>query len=295
MIHITNCPVCGNQTFQTLFTCKDYTVTKENFDLIKCEQCEFVITSPRPTNTELGRYYLSDDYISHSNKPKTLIDRVYLTARNYTLSWKLRLISKYTKRTHNKLLDYGCGTGAFLQATTQDNWKSFGIEPSPEAREIAKTVTNSPVYESLDEIDNISFDAITLWHVLEHVPDLNSLIQKLKSLLANDGTMFIAVPNHLSWEGKHYKALWAGYDVPRHLWHFTDQAMKKLVENNGLKLTDIVPMKLDSFYISLLSEKYKKGDTTITGMFTAFINGLKSNILAAKSGQYSSLIYIVKK
>ena len=295
MIHVTNCPVCGNQSFKNLFACEDYTVTHENFTLITCEQCQFVITSPRPTEQELGRYYLSEDYISHSNEAKSLIDKIYLQARNYTLAWKRRLILTHSNRAENKLLDYGCGTGAFIQATTKDNWQSFGVEPSPEAREEAKKVTQSPVYKSLDEIANQSFDVITLWHVLEHVPDLNELLQKLKSNLSDNGTMFIAVPNHLSWDGKNYREHWAGYDVPRHLWHFSDQTMKQLVENNGLKLQEIIPMKLDSFYISLLSEKYKKGKTTILGMVTAFINGLKSNMLASKSRQYSSLIYIVRK
>jgi 2-polyprenyl-3-methyl-5-hydroxy-6-metoxy-1,4-benzoquinol methylase len=254
-----------------------------------------VITSPRPAETDLGKYYLSEDYISHNNEAKSLIDKIYLQARNYTLAWKRKLIIAHTKRTENKLLDYGCGTGAFIQATTKDNWQSFGVEPSQEARNQATRLTQSPIHKSLEELKNHSFDAITLWHVLEHVPDLNELLQKLKSVLADNGTMFIAVPNHSSWDGKNYKEHWAGYDVPRHLWHFSHQTMKRLVENNGLKLQQIIPMKLDSFYISLLSEKYKKGKTTIPGMINAFINGLKSNILAKRNGQYSSLIYIVRK
>lgn len=295
MIHVTNCPICGNQTFKERFTCKDYTATQENFNLVSCTQCEFMITTPRPEDSELGKYYLSDDYISHSNKAVSLIDKVYLAARNYTLAWKRKLILKHSTRSEKKLLDYGCGTGAFIQATSNDNWQSSGVEPSLAARDEAKKITQLPIYSSLEEINDQAFDAITLWHVLEHVPDLNELLQKLKSILNHNGTMFIAVPNHNSWDGKKYKEYWAGYDVPRHLWHFSDQTMKRLLENNGLTLQQIIPMKLDSFYISLLSEKYKKGSTTITGMMTAFINGLKSNIQAKKSRQYSSLIYIVRK
>lgn len=295
MIAVTNCPICGNHIFQDVFTCKDYTATHESFALIKCQQCQFVITSPRPSDDELGKYYLSEDYISHTNEAKTLLDKIYLAARNYTLAWKRKLILNQSTRIENKLLDYGCGTGAFLHATTKDGWKSFGVEPSAQAREEAKKITNAPVYKSVEEISNDTFDSITLWHVLEHVPDLNQLLQKLKSLLAENGTMFIAVPNHSSWDGKNYSQHWAGFDVPRHLWHFSDQNMKKLVENNGLELKQIVPMKLDAFYISLLSEKYRRGNTTIVGMTAAFINGLKSNILASRNGQYSSLIYIVRK
>jgi 2-polyprenyl-3-methyl-5-hydroxy-6-metoxy-1,4-benzoquinol methylase len=295
MIHLTSCPICGNDIFKTVLNCKDYTVSKESFTLVKCQQCSFVATSPRPDNSILGKYYLSEDYISHTNEAKSLIDKVYLIARNYTLTWKRKLVIKYGSRVENKLLDYGCGTGAFLQATTQDDWKAFGVEPSKEARTEAQKVTHSKVYESLAEIENNTFDAITLWHVLEHVPDLNELLQKLRSILSENGTIFIAVPNHSSWDGDNYKEYWAGYDVPRHLWHFSHETMKALVENNGLKLKEIIPMKLDSFYISLLSEKYKKGNTTISGMITAFKNGLKSNILAKRNGQYSSLIYIVKR
>lgn len=295
MIHIKSCPVCGNNTFQDIFSCKDYTVSQENFTLIKCQQCHFVITSPRPDDGTLGRYYLSEDYISHTNEAKSLIDKIYLVARNYTLAWKRKLILKHTNRVDGKLLDYGCGTGAFIHAATQDDWKTFGVEPSKEAREEAQRVTQTKLYESLKDIDAHNFDAITLWHVLEHVPDLNDLLQKLKSILSENGTMFIAVPNHLSWDGDNYKQYWAGYDVPRHLWHFSHETMKALLENNGLRLNQIIPMKLDSFYISLLSEKYKRGNITIPGMLKAFTNGLKSNILAKRNGQYSSLIYIVKK
>lgn len=295
MIHVNNCPICGNHTFQNIFTCKDYTATHETFTLIQCQQCEFVLTSPRPNDSDLGKYYLSEDYISHSIKAKSLIDKVYLTARNYALAWKRKLILNHTTRTTDKLLDYGCGTGAFIHATTKDRWQSFGVEPSLEARQQATNITHVPIYSSLDEATSHSFDAITLWHVLEHVPDLNDLLQNLKSVLAHSGTMFIAVPNHSSWDGKKYKEYWAGYDVPRHLWHFSDKTMKRLLENNGLRLQQIIPMKLDSFYISLLSEKYKTGNTTIAGMIKAFISGLKSNSLASKSGQYSSLIYIIRK
>jgi 2-polyprenyl-3-methyl-5-hydroxy-6-metoxy-1,4-benzoquinol methylase len=295
MINVISCPVCGNNTFKDIFTCKDYTVSQESFTLIKCQECHFVITSPRPDDSTLGKYYLSDDYISHTNEAKSLIDKVYLVARNYTLAWKRKLILNHTNQVESKLLDYGCGTGAFINATTQDGWKAFGVEPSKEAREEAQRVTQSKVYESLNEIEGHVFNAITLWHVLEHVPDLNDLLQKLKSILAHNGTMFIAVPNHSSWDGNKYKEHWAGYDVPRHLWHFSHETMKTLLENNGLTLKEIIPMKLDAYYISLLSEKYKKGNTTISGMLNAFMNGLKSNILAKRSSQYSSLIYIVKK
>lgn len=295
MIHVKNCPICGNHTFENLFTCKDYTATQETFTITKCQQCQFAITSPRPSDDKLGKYYLSEDYISHSNQAKSLIDSLYLAARNYTLAWKRKLILTHSTRATNKLLDYGCGTGAFVQTTTKDNWQSFGVEPSSEARQEATRITNVPIYTSLEEASTHSFDVVTLWHVLEHVPNLDQILQKLKSMLSNNGTMFIAVPNHLSWDGNHYKEYWAGYDVPRHLWHFSDQTMKLLVEKNGLQLQQIIPMKLDSFYISLLSEKYKTGNTTIAGMIKAFINGMKSNILASKNGQYSSLIYIVKK
>ncbi|HEY8934156.1 MAG TPA: class I SAM-dependent methyltransferase [Cyclobacteriaceae bacterium] len=293
MQQIKVCPVCEGSTFKNYLSCKDYTVSHETFQLTKCEVCDLVLTNPRPENKKLDKYYISDDYISHTSNANSLIDRVYLLARKFTLNKKLKLISRYN--TPSKLLDYGCGTGEFINHCKSNGWNISGVEPSILAREKASALTSSEIKTSIQELREEYFDVITLWHVLEHIPDFDKALKTISKLLNEKGTLFIAVPNYKSFDAEIYKHIWAGYDVPRHLWHFAPSTIKKLLSNQSLTLKEIVPMKLDSFYVSLLSEKYKRNKQSLPGMINAFINGLRSNLKAQKTGDYSSLIYIIQK
>jgi SAM-dependent methyltransferase len=247
-----------------------------------------------PANLEA--YYLSDAYISHNTQASNIVDHVYKLARKFTLRWKHDLIRKYYNGNTRKLLDYGCGTGTFLQSSLARGWSITGVEPSPIARDIASNNTGTLIAAKLSEIGIADYDIITLWHVLEHVPDLNETLQSLHSKLANNGFMFIAVPNYKSYDATKYKDYWAAYDVPRHLWHFSQETMQKLLTTHGFKLHATVPMKLDSFYVSILSEKYhQQGKHSPTTFANGIATGLKSNLNAAEHKEYSSLIYIVRK
>ena len=298
MIDIHSCPVCGGKNFTPFLECTDHSVSHETFRLLKCDACDLVITSPRPDATALGEYYISPSYISHFSTAKTVIDKVYLLARNFTLRWKLSIVKKHTSRASGLLLDYGCGTGEFLRTAKSKGWQVLGMEPSKFARQQSDQATANYIKASLQEVadTNMRFDAITLWHVLEHIDDLNFTIQKLKELLAQNGTIFIAVPNHTSEDGKVYKQYWAGYDVPRHLWHFGMKNMKILAANHGLAMNNVIPMRLDAYYVSLLSEKYKNQNSfSIKGIMNAILIGIKSNYTAKRNNEYSSLIYVLKK
>lgn len=291
MIDVTKCPICSGQEFKTVLLVKDHTVSGKLFSIKKCLQCGFHLTSPRPATDDLGDYYKSENYISHTGTARSITDRIYLKARTYTLRWKQNLIRRYTDE--KTLLDYGCGTGEFLAFCKSNNWKITGVEPSPLANQQASKITGTEVYKSIALVD-YEVSVITLWHVLEHVPDLNETLTKLKSRLKENGTMFIAVPNLNSWDAQHYDEDWAAYDTPRHLWHFGKSQMTKLLHNHQLKLENIIPMKLDPFYISLLSEKYRTAHNGLPALTRAFYTGLRSNYEARKTGEYSSLIYIVK-
>jgi 2-polyprenyl-3-methyl-5-hydroxy-6-metoxy-1,4-benzoquinol methylase len=211
------------------------------------------------------------------------------------LSWKLRIINKQSRKSGKSfLLDYGCGTGQFLQKCQADGWHIQGVEPSEHARSLSSRLTQTSIAPNLDNPAARTFEIITLWHVLEHIPDLNETLQSLRTALTDSGTMFIAVPNHNSWDAKHYKQYWAGYDVPRHIWHFTQSNMKSLLKRHDLRIINTLPMKLDAFYVSLLSEKYQRKPQA-TMFIKAIINGIRSNYFAHKQNEYSSLIYIVKK
>jgi 2-polyprenyl-3-methyl-5-hydroxy-6-metoxy-1,4-benzoquinol methylase len=248
------------------------------------------MTSPRPKDTDLGRYYQSENYISHSSRPTSLLDRAYWLARQFALRTKYHLVNESNPKT---VLDYGCGTGSFLEYCKKKGKIVTGVEPSLTARMVATSkIAPQAVHENINNIKD-SFDTVTLWHVLEHVADLNSTISELKAVLNPNGNMFIAVPNITSWESIIYGQYWAAYDVPRHLWHFTPATITKLFQRHDLILKKIVPMKLDSYYISLLSEKYKRNQkNALFGMINAGKNGFISNQKAQNTGAYSSLIYI---
>ncbi len=287
---ISQCPICLSNSSIPFITTKDHTLSHQDFNLQKCSGCGFVITNPRPDINSIGEFYKSEKYISHTGGSKAILDKIYLQARKLTLRWKHKLITNYKNSGH--LLDYGCGTGEFLNHMQKNGWEITGVEPSDSARKKANEITKSFINSSLIEIDR-KFDIITLWHVLEHVHDLNEKIKSLKKLLKEDGIIFIAVPNHESVDAIHYKNNWAGYDVPRHIWHFSKSNMHQLLQNHGLTLAKTEPMKLDAFYVSLLSETYKTKKNLPIRIFKALMNGIKSNASASKTGMYSSLIYIV--
>ena len=286
---ITNCPVCKGTDFAPFLTCKDYTVSQESFNIVSCKACNFKFTNPRPSDSEIGKYYKSEDYVSHSDTKKGLINRLYHAVRSRTLKQKLGLISSYVSR--GTILDYGCGTGMFLKTCADAGWKSFGFEPDPDAKKLAEGKGLS-VATSKDALAGNKYDIISLWHVLEHVTDLDQTLQFFSKNISDKGRLIIAVPNYTSADAKHYKEFWAGYDVPRHIYHFEINTLKKLLGNYGFSLEETRPMKFDSYYVSMLSEKYKTGSMNY---FTAFLNGLKSNAAAKDPSLYSSVIYIFKK
>jgi len=274
------------------FKVKDHSVSGEEFKLLYNKEFDFLETFPQPSLEQLPKYYKSDDYISHTDSQRNLFENVYHLVRKVSLKRKLKLINSYSSE-EKKLLDVGSGTGDFLQIAQKNKWAVSGIEPNEKARTIANTKTNNSVFEvsHLLKFKKQSFNVITLWHVLEHLPKLDEHISILRSLLKPEGTLIIAVPNYNSYDAKYYKEFWAGYDVPRHLWHFSQSSVSKLVEKEKMKVVKALPMKFDSYYVSLLSEKYKSGWMNI---FNAFRVGWLSNFKAKHSSDYSSLIYCIK-
>lgn len=294
MEYLASCPLCHNNNLQPYLACKDYTVSHETFQLQRCPTCQFVLTNPRPTEQQLPKYYQSEAYISHSDKSPGLTGRLYKLARTYTLSWKYELVRRHAAAEPRSVLDFGCGTGAFLETCQRHGLKITGVEPSSAAADIARNRTSGQIESSLDAITG-TFDAVTLWHVLEHVTQLHETLENLKRHLTENGTMFIAVPNLESADARHYREHWAGYDVPRHLWHFSPSTMEQLIHNHQLTLITVLPMRLDAYYVSLLSETYRRGKTPFGALAKAAYHGWKSNRAAHKTNQYSSLIYIARK
>lgn len=291
---LEKCPVCGKTEFRNKLVVEDKSVSKESFAIQQCEACSFQFTNPRPDAAHIGRYYESDEYVSHNSGAGGVINQAYKVARFFTMRRKVGLLNKLAPR-RGRLFDYGCGTGHFLAAAKADGWQVAGWEPNARAREEATERVGQPVgTESLVTYQAGSFDAITLWHVLEHVHSLNETLTQLISLLKADGVLLIAVPNVDSLDAQHYRQDWAAYDVPRHLYHFSPKTMTQLLKKHKMQVMETLPMALDAYYVSMLSEKHRAERNG--GMLAVLKAGYKSNQYAEQhEGQYSSLIYVATK
>ncbi|WP_375416904.1 class I SAM-dependent methyltransferase [uncultured Hymenobacter sp.] len=272
----------------------DRTVSGESFAIVQCAACEFQFTNPRPDAAHIGRYYESAAYVSHNSGAAGLLNQAYKMARFFTMRRKVRLVKQLVGLPGGagRLLDYGCGTGHFLAAAQAAGWQVAGLEPNPGARAEASQRVGQPVGAGeLTDFKEGTFDVITLWHVLEHVHQLNETLARLTALLTPTGVLLIAVPNIESLDAQHYRENWAAYDVPRHLYHFAPKTMTQLLKKHQLTLRQTLPMPLDAYYVSLLSERHRaeRGG----GLLATLKAGYKSNQYAAQhEGQYSSLLYV---
>lgn len=273
----------------TYIKVSDHSVSKESFDLLFNEEYEILKTTPQPSLEKLPFYYESEDYISHTDSKRTLFEKVYHLVKSNALKSKVNLITKLIPQK-GTILDIGSGTGDFLMTAKNNGWNIKGLEPNLKAKQIA--VSKGVVFEEdLESIADNSIDVITMWHVLEHVPNLDEQFTQLKRIVKPNGYIVIAVPNYKSFDAKYYKSFWAAYDAPRHLWHFSKTTIQKLAANYNLELEKVKPMWFDSFYVSLLSEKYK---TEKMNFVKGFLIGLTSNVVGIFKNEFSSHIYIIK-
>ena len=272
---------------------KDFSVTGESFYLKKNESYGFYETHPRPPFKVLDTYYNSDDYISHTNSKRSLFEGLYHFVRKITLKNKFSLINSFEIPT-KRLLDVGCGTGAFISYASHKSWHVTGIEPNYAARSRCTDTIKSFVFDThhLNILSKETFDVITLWHVMEHIYRLEDQMNLICSLLHNKGRLIVALPNYKSFDSKYYKEKWAAFDVPRHLYHFNQNSVEQFFKKRNFKLLKVKPMFFDAFYVSILSERYKKNRFAL---FKGALIGLISNLHALKTGEFSSKIYILEK
>lgn len=293
--NVQQCPVCDGKEFSSFLTCTDYFVSGEKFQIKQCNSCGFRITENIEDEENIGPYYQSENYISHSNTTKGFVNAVYHRVRKYMLGRKRRLVENAAALRKGHILDVGAGTGFFLNEMKDYGWQVTGIEKSEDGRNFAKLEFDLDLLptEGLFKLKGKSYDVISLWHVLEHIHQLNVNMDTFFSLLKDDGKLVIAVPNHDSYDARHYKEFWAAYDAPRHIWHFAPPQMELLGEKHNFKLINLRTMPFDSFYVSMLSEKYKKSALAFfKGIFYGKISWLGSIVNKAKC---SSVIYIFEK
>lgn len=293
-VHHNRCPLCGGADLKPHRACRDHTVSQETFHVLRCGACGFRFTQDAPDESAIGAYYQSEDYISHSNTKRGAVSQLYQIARRYMMGRKRALVEGLAGRTSGRLLDYGCGTGEFAAHMKGRGWQALGMEPSEQARAFARN-TNGLETLAPDELFTYAgppFEVITLWHVLEHVHRLRETLDRLRQLLAPGGLMIVAVPNADALEEETYREHWAAWDVPRHLWHFDETTLRRLLQEQGLRVESARPMPLDAFYVSLLSEKYRSGGVNWLGAFSA---GLRTwRAARADHKRASSLLYVVR-
>ncbi|MEI8076029.1 MAG: class I SAM-dependent methyltransferase [Bacteroidota bacterium] len=294
-IHYSACPVCNSDAILKVLDIQDYTVSQEIFEVWHCAQCSFRFTQNIPIASKIGPYYQSANYVSHSDTQEGFIHRAYHLVRNYTLKVKRQLIQNATGKQTGALLDVGAGTGAFSKAMKEAGWKVTGLEPDDTARKNALEINGLELIspDNLYHLPAANFDAITMWHVLEHVHDLHGYLEKFHTILKQEGKLVIAVPNYTSYDAKVYQQFWAAYDVPRHLYHFSPHSMAQLAASKGFRIASVKPMWFDSFYVAMLSEQYKTGKNQY---INAVWNGLISNLKTLfDHKKCSSVIYILEK
>ncbi len=295
IIRFSECPSCKSVDIEEVFQVTDYTVSHENYGIFHCKSCGFRFTQNIPDSENIGKYYKAESYISHTDSHKGLINKLYHFARTIMLSKKYHSIKNVTGKTTGKLLDIGAGTGYFDDYMHQKGFSVTGVEVDEDARRMAKENFGLE-FHSMDFVYQLSdkqFDVITMWHVLEHVHDLDGYMKQISKTLNDDGTVVFALPNYTSFDGHHYKNIWAGYDVPRHLWHFSPDFFKKFTDKYGFEIIKIKQLPFDGIYLSLLSEKYKQnGFWFLAGSFWGFLSYL-TGLFTTKKG--SSLVYFLRK
>lgn len=294
MVHNSNCLLCKSSEIRLLHACTDHLVTREDFEVYSCMNCGFVFTMDYPVETEAGKYYDSDDYISHTGSNRNILESLYNLARKLMLSRKRNILKRSCGTSGLSILDIGSGTGHFLDLMKRSGWEVTGIEISPKAREFSAMNfgINALPPEKTESLPTRSFDCITFWHSLEHVYDLHGMFSGIKRVLKPGGSVIVALPNNSSWDANHYGKDWAAWDVPRHLWHFTPRSFSLLAGISGFKITGIIPLPFDVFYISILSEKYRGSKIPyIAGFVKGFVFSVLSAFTIRRS---SSLVYILK-
>lgn len=295
MVHHNVCPLCSSEQISLHLNCTDNFISGKDFAIFKCSACGFLFTQDYPDESEIGSYYESDDYISHSDTSEGLSNKLYRLARSFMLGRKKDLIYSTTGNRTGKILDIGCGTGHFASTMKKTGWQVQGIEINEKARNFGASHFGLEVFapDKLSDLKSDHFDCITLWHVLEHFHNPFNYASEIYRLLKPGAVCILALPNSSSYDAYHYNRFWAAWDVPRHLWHFSPSTFRDFSEKTGFITDSFRILPLDVFYISLISEKYKRSALPFIYGFTKA--AIFSFLTLFNKRKSSSVIYILRK
>ena len=266
---------------------RDHFLTKEVFNVV--EHIEGVLkTEPDLDEKTLKKYYDSSQYSSHNNIGGC-IGFLYSLSARIMLRFKFRVLAKHINK-ESLIVDFGCGTGGFMSSLKKKKYNVVGVDSNKKARDkcLEKKLTT---FKSIKDFKE-NIDAITFWHSFEYVSNPNEILNQIINQSKNNLTVVIALPNYRSFDAKHYGAFWAAYDVPRHRFHYSARGIKKLMKSYGFECLKTKPMLLDAFYISIMSEKYKKSKLSFV---KGIMVGLISNLAGLFSSSYSSSVFVFKK
>ena len=290
---VKECLICASPYHTPYLNVPNRFQLEQKFHLVRCTRCGFVYLSPRPDEQEILEFYEETDYQPHQKDAKSIAEKIYQKVRIWNNRYKRHLIEKYTPR--GIILDYGCGTGEFLLEMQNAGWKTYGFEPADKAAQVARQY-GIELLDSLSHL-NTPVDAITLWHVLEHIHHPTVLLKSLKSHLSPNGYLFIAVPNRLSLDARIFRNNWVAFDAPRHLYHFRPDDIQSLLHSVGLNILDYKGLHFDPWYNTLLSVSLEGHSKNSLKKFLAFAKGAGVAILASLQGflfhkKNSSVIYV---
>ena len=278
---VVECPLCKSKTTIKRIKTKDFSFSGEFFEIHECNTCLVGFTLPELSKKELEKYYNKEKYHSYQ-KDNSGFSLIYKFIQKINSRYKLNILNRLGIKN---LLDYGSGSGEFVRFCNNKGISAFGFEP-------INKVKSEMVYQNINKIKDKRYDCVTLWHVLEHTKDPLSVLKFVKGVLNEGGWIIVALPNKDSYDNIYYGKTWAGYDVPRHQYHFNPESFKNLISSIGLKTEFTKPLFFDAFYVSVLSEK---NSNNLFWFIRGLIIGMWSNIRAFFDKKHSSIIYIIKR
>jgi 2-polyprenyl-3-methyl-5-hydroxy-6-metoxy-1,4-benzoquinol methylase len=226
--------MCGSDAVRLLFKGTDrlYGLTNKCFDIVRCTGCGLIRQNPLPSEDELRLYYPDSYWFSADSTAASKLEQLY---RCFVLRDHLIFL----RGMPGPALDVGCGGGLLLSMLRERGVNAFGLDSALCA---ANTAVRSGVPVVCGSLDKAPFPAksfrlITMYHVLEHVPDPGGYLQAARGLLAHDGRLVVQVPNATSWQARLFGGRWNGFDVPRHLHTFHESDLTRLLNLRGFKVT----------------------------------------------------------